>query len=198
MLQYSAVRLRHEAINDLLRGPEELSAMLPVKQGELRAIRSEYVDAQGRRKCRGASPGAPVVRHFGRSAQSSDQPGRWRILLALRVGVRQLLIPESAGSRQYPERVVQAQDIAWWRFADIDSALVTSPDGGGVSWYQRRRRTMVSMLFGSAKAHVLLALRWPRLSRRYIGKVSAITSPEAWDEIYAANAVDDPATSAPR
>jgi galactofuranosylgalactofuranosylrhamnosyl-N-acetylglucosaminyl-diphospho-decaprenol beta-1,5/1,6-galactofuranosyltransferase len=45
MLQYSAVRLRHEAIRDLLRGPEALSAMLPVKLDELRAIRSEYVDA---------------------------------------------------------------------------------------------------------------------------------------------------------
>jgi galactofuranosylgalactofuranosylrhamnosyl-N-acetylglucosaminyl-diphospho-decaprenol beta-1,5/1,6-galactofuranosyltransferase len=158
--------------------------MLTVKLGELRDIRAEYVDAQ---IVEDLSSLPPVRRSSVSLAGPSTRPTNplSAIMLALRVGGRQLLIPETVGSSKNPERLVPAQDIAWWRFADIDSALVTSPDGGGVSWYQRRRRTMVSMLIRSARTYLKLAVRWPELSRGYIDSVGAITSPQAWDEIFA-------------
>lgn len=188
MLQYSAVRLRHEALRDLQRGPSGLAAMLPSKVGEIRKIRTEYVDAAIVQDL----AGLPPVRRSSKPLLPVAKPTNpvAALFLALRVAFRQVFIPETRGSQRNPERIIAAPDIAWWRFADIDSALVTSPDGGGVAWYQRRRRTMVTMLFQSASMHLRLARSWPRLSALYSKQLGEITSPDAWDEIYAGSQAD--------
>jgi galactofuranosylgalactofuranosylrhamnosyl-N-acetylglucosaminyl-diphospho-decaprenol beta-1,5/1,6-galactofuranosyltransferase len=183
MLQYSAVELRHQAVRDLLRGPDALGEMLPVKQRQLRELRSRFIDAQVVEDLTTLPPvrrsSRPLIGPVGRPTNPL-----FALMLAIRVGVRQLLIPEARGSRENPERIIPAQDIAWWRFADIDSALVTAPDGGGVAWYQRRQKMMVSMLFRSVRTYLRLARDWPKLSRRYAERLPDITSIEAWDEIF--------------
>lgn len=194
MLQYSAVRLRHEALRDIQRGPSALAATLRSKLGEIREIRTEYIDAEIVQDL----ASLPPIRRSSKTLLPAGKPTNpvAALLLALRVGFRQVFIPETQGSRRNPERIIAAPDIAWWRFADIDSALVTSPDGGGVAWYQRRRRSMVSMLLASARTHLRLASDWQRLSVLYSAHLSEITSPEAWDEIFAdAQTVDAPARS---
>ena len=191
MLQYSAVRLRHEALRDLQRGPSALAATLRSKISDIRDIRTEYVDAAIVEDL----ASLPPVRRSSKPLLPVGKPTNpvAALFLALRVGFRQVVIPETQGSRRNPERIIAAPDIAWWRFADIDSALVTSPDGRGVAWYQRRRQMMVSMLFRSARMHLRLARDWQRLSTLYSDRLSQITSPEAWDEIFAgAHTVDAP------
>jgi len=184
MLQYSTVAIRHLALKDLMQGPGALAAALPVKQSQVRALRERYVDS----RVVADLNSLPRVRR-----SSSALLGRVRrptnplaaILLALRVAFRQLFIPEAAGSRSNPERVIPAPDISWWRFADIDSALVTAPDGSGVAWYQRSRSQMVRALLRSARLHVRLVTSWPRLSSTYRSRLTEITSIDAWDAIFA-------------
>lgn len=182
MLQYSTVRLRHEAIRDLLRGPEALPDMLGTRQSEVRALRSDYSDA---RVVENLSDLPPVRRAPGaRNPVRRPTNPVEALLLAARVAVRQLVVRESAHSRKHPERIIPAPDISWWRFSDIDSALVTSPDGIGVAWYQRDRALMRRFLLRSIRLHIALVRRWPRLSQHYRDQLHNITSPRMWESIY--------------
>lgn len=182
MLQYSTVRLRHEALADLLRGPEVLPELLPRRQAEIRAMRGDYSDA---RVVEDLSD-LPVVRRAPGARGTVRRPTNpvAALALAARVAVRQLLVRESAHSRQHPERIIPAPDISWWRFSDIDSALVTSPDGIGVAWYQRDRALMRRVLAKSVMLHITLWRRFPRLSARYRDGLDDITSPAAWDRVF--------------
>lgn len=179
MLQYSAVRLRHEALRDVMRGPAVLPDMLPGKQAEIREMRTAYIDSK---VVEDFSALPPVRRSSFAILGGVRKPTNpiAALVLAARVGARQLLIKQSPGSRLNPERIISAQDINWWRFADIDSALVTSPDGLGVAWYQRDRSTMHRFLFRSIRLNLALARRWKVLSEEFAKGTPKVTSPDQW------------------
>ncbi len=183
MLQYSTVRLRHEALGDVLRGPEALAELLPRRQGEVRGMRGQYSDARVVENL----ADLPVVRRAPGARGTVRRPTNpvAALLLAGRVAARQLLVRETAHSKSHPERIIPAPDISWWRFSDIDSALVTSPDGIGVAWYQRDRALMRRFLFKSLMIHFKLWRKFPTLSEKYRDGLDGITSPEAWDRIFA-------------
>lgn len=182
MLQYSTVRLRHEALRDLMRGPESLAELLPRRQSEVRAMRGQYSDARVVENL----ADLPVVRRAPGARGSVRRPTNpvAALLLAARVGARQVFVRETAHSKNHPERIIPAPDISWWRFSDIDSALVTSPDGIGVAWYQRDRALMRRFLAKSVFLHFTLWRRFPALSAQYRDRLVDITSPEAWDRIF--------------
>lgn len=182
MLQYSTVRLRHEALGDLMRGPEALAELLPRRQAEVRGLRGQYSDARVVENL----ADLPVVRRAPGARGTVRRPTNpvAALSLAARVAVRQLLVRETAHSKRHPERIIPAPDISWWRFSDIDSALVTSPDGIGVAWYQRDRALMRRFLFKSLLIHFRLWRKFPSLSEKYRDGLDGITSPAAWDRIF--------------
>lgn len=183
MLQYSTVRLRHQAMLDVFRGPAALPGWLASKQEEARALRSEYPDATVVEDLGSLPPVRRSSRVLLGAVRKPSNPLA-AVILALRVGARQLLIKEAPGSRRHPERVIAAPDITWWRFADIDSALVTSPDGAGVAWYQRDRKTMREFLMRSISLNLRLRRRWSQLVRQYETETPDIVTPEAWGDIF--------------
>ncbi|MGF3053827.1 glycosyltransferase [Microbacterium sp. YY-03] len=184
MLQYSAVELRHQALKDVYAGPRALPEVLATKQSEIRELRTNFVDA---RVVEDLASLPPVKRSSRVILGGVSRPSNpiAALILAGRVGVRQLLIKEAKGSKRNPERVIAAQDITWWRFADIDSALVTSPDGLGVAWYQRDRSKMRGYLWSSVKLNLRMWRKWHALSHDYRDQLSDITSPESWRQVYA-------------
>lgn len=179
LLQYSSARLRQEALRDLLRGPDAVAKLLPTRQAEIRALRADYTDAAVEGDLSTLPPVRPTSSRIIGKVRRPTNPFA-TASLALRVAVRQLFVPASSASRRNPQRIIAAQDISWWRFADIDSALVTSPDGMGVAWYQRDRRKMVAALITSARLHLTLVLRWNALRKKYADRAPEIVSPEAW------------------
>ncbi|WP_295789601.1 glycosyltransferase [uncultured Microbacterium sp.] len=183
MLQYSTVRLRHEAIRDVLRGPGFLPDALATQQGKVRRLREDYADARVVEDLGSLPPLRRSSRSYLGAVRRPRNPVA-TIALAFRVAVRQLLIKESAGSSRNPERVIPAPDITWWRFADVDSALVTSPDGVGVAWYQRNRSTMRRFLLRGVLLNVRLSLRWSALARQYADASTTITSADEWSRIF--------------
>lgn len=184
MLQYSTVRLRHEALRDLLQGPDNLPGLLATKQKLLQQLRSEFADARVVENIASLPPVRRTSRVWlGRVVRPTNPLAA--LLLAARVGVRQLLVKESRGSRKNPERIIAAPDNSWWRFADIDSALVTAPDGSGVAWYQRDRATMHRFLGRSIRLHLRLARTWPRLTRRYTDALPNLVGEKAWSDTFA-------------
>ena len=184
MLQYSTVRLRHEALRDLLQGPDNLPGLLATKQKLLQQLRSEFADARVVENIASLPPVRRTSRVWlGRVVRPTNPLAA--LLLAARVGVRQLLVKESRGSRKNPERIIAAPDNSWWRFADIDSALVTAPDGSGVAWYQRDRATMHRFLGRSIRLPLRLARPWPRLTRRYTDALPNLVGEKAWSDTFA-------------
>lgn len=183
MLQYSTVRLRHEALRDVFAGPQHLPEWLSTKQKQARELRADYVDARVVEDLNTLPPVRRSSRVMLGPVRRPTNPVA-ALVLAARVGVRQLFIRQSPGSSRNPERIIPAPDITWWRFADIDSALVTSPDGVGVAWYQRDRSMMRRFLWRSIRLNVALARRWARLAADYEREVPAITSPEGWRAVF--------------
>ncbi|WP_454129852.1 glycosyltransferase [Microbacterium aurum] len=183
LLQYSTVRLRHEALRDVFAGPRALPGWLATKQAAIRQLRAGFSDAVVVEDLAQLPPvrrsSRALVGPVGRPV-NVFQAG----MLALRVAARHLLVKEAAGSRRNPERVISAPDITWWRFADIDSALVTAPDGNGVAWYKRDRRMMRAYLLESIRLNLALRRRWRTLAERTKREMPEVTTPEAWHDLF--------------
>ncbi|WP_164478164.1 glycosyltransferase [Microbacterium sp. ABRD28] len=182
MLQYSTVRLRHQALQDVFAGPSALPQSLASKQAEARSLRESYSDARVVEDLSTLPPVRRSSRVFFGAVRRPTNPLA-ALALAVRVAIRQLLLKEAVGSRENPERIIPAPDITWWRFADIDSALVTSPDGVGVAWYQRDRATMRRFLVRSLRLNLRLRRQWKTLQDSYRAAVPDLTSAEAWAKI---------------
>lgn len=183
MLQYSSVRLRHEALRDLFKGPHVLPGQLATRQGEIRAIRDEYVDSKVLSDLTAIPPLRKSAKLLFGNVSRPTNPIQ-TLVLAARVGLRLIFVKEAPGSKRNPERIIAAQDISWWRFANLDSALVTSPDGVGVSWYQRSRSQTRRFLWDSIRLNFKLARNWNKLSEQYTQALPTITSPLTWRKVF--------------
>lgn len=182
-MQYSAVALRLQGLEDVLRGPEHLHPGIRTKLPEIRARRAQFDDAQLRKELtdfpkprrikpprKGKRPTAPNNLFQG-------------VKIALKGALRQIhgTRPEA---QDHPETLVPAMDARWWRLSQLDSALVTSADGSGFSWYKRQPEEFRAMLLRSIKLHQELLRRWDELSEQYSRELSHVTSPAAWKETF--------------
>jgi galactofuranosylgalactofuranosylrhamnosyl-N-acetylglucosaminyl-diphospho-decaprenol beta-1,5/1,6-galactofuranosyltransferase len=169
-LQYSAVRLRAVAIADVLAGPERLPDWLSSRAAEIRALWSTFTDAV-------------PAQATGTASEATVMPvGRVRQAVTLaRVIFRHLTRPASAGGS--PQARVAADQLGWWTFAAIDSALVDTADGRAVVRYQRSRRATVRALRRSIGLHLRLWWQWPGLAREFRDAGPALASPARWAEI---------------
>ncbi len=178
-MQYSSAELRLWALRDILSGPEHLHRTLPTKLGEIRAYRAQEADAAVVK-----DPGGfPQVRRAKPPKRGKD-PGEPRGLPGRAVsaanGLVRALRPVRPASTENPEAQVPAMDAKWWLLSQFDSAVVSTADGTGASWYQRDRDRFLDLMRESASAHQELARRWDELSATYRAARPEVTSPEAW------------------
>ncbi|WP_062381567.1 glycosyltransferase [Demequina pelophila] len=188
-LQYSAVELRLKALEDLLNGPAHLHRTLGTSLPEVRAMRAEHPDARVSK-----DPAAyPLTRRHRPPARGRD-PERPHsavgfVASAITGAMRQMR-PVRAAALEVPEERVAAMAAKWWRLSHLDSAVVTSADGTGASLYVRDPEKFRSYLMRSAALHRRLAARWNRVQAQYQAAHGELTSPEAWQATFEANAVD--------
>ncbi|WP_337924948.1 glycosyltransferase [Arthrobacter jiangjiafuii] len=188
-MQYSAVELRLEALEDVLKGPGHLHPTIKTKLPQIRKRRSEFSDAQVSTEV-GAFPSVQRVRPPKRGIQPTA-PRTMRVALTKAVtGAVRQIAPVREKALEHPEAVVPAMDARWWRLSQLDSALVSSADGTGASWYKRDNAKFREMVARSLKLHKELLQNWDRLSDEYRTELPRYTSPEAWSETFAAMAVD--------
>ncbi|WP_263046457.1 glycosyltransferase family 2 protein [Microbacterium trichothecenolyticum] len=175
MLQYSAVRLRAQAMDDVFAGPAQLPGWLRDRPAEIRRMRDRFPDA-----------GAVDAGRFPPLQDAPVAPhGRLRAArLLARTWARHILVPESASSRRSPEVRVGPHDLGWWTFAGVDSALVDAPDGTSTSWYRRSRSMTLEALGGSLRRHVRLWWKWPGLARTYRGAAPDLASMTSWARVF--------------
>ncbi len=188
-MQYSTAELRHQALEDVLAGPEGLHGVLKSRLGEIRELRKGYSDAQLK-----ADPDAfpgPRRKKPQKRDESSEVPGRLSVLSSQVTGALRQFTGVRPLSREYPEASLPAMDAQWFRLAKLDSAVVSMPDGTSAALYQRDPELFREMLAKTVAIHQRLHREWPALSRRYRDALADLTSPDAWEQTFKSSLEDD-------
>jgi galactofuranosylgalactofuranosylrhamnosyl-N-acetylglucosaminyl-diphospho-decaprenol beta-1,5/1,6-galactofuranosyltransferase len=178
-MQYSAAHLREQALVDVLAGPDRLHATLPTQLQEVRAARATFDDAQVAADVGAFAPVRPtkVRKREPRTAKPTSQAA---VLVTAALGLARQLTPVPAGSRDRPEREVPAADAGWWSLSRLDSALVSTTDGTGVSWHRRDRARSLAAARRAAQVHQQLLREWPRLAAEYRATLPDLVGVDAW------------------
>jgi galactofuranosylgalactofuranosylrhamnosyl-N-acetylglucosaminyl-diphospho-decaprenol beta-1,5/1,6-galactofuranosyltransferase len=182
-MQYSTVEIRHQALLDVLAGPDHLHEMLPTRLAEINATRKQYTDAVLE-----PDPDAfPPVRRKKpprKGRDGTEVPGRLAQLVSAGLQPLRQLKPPRDLAREYPEAEVRAMDAKWYRLASYDSAIVSMNDGASAALYRRDPEVFREQMVKTLEIHERLKREWPRLAEEYRAKLGEITSPEAWDETF--------------
>lgn len=185
-MQYYTAKGRLMAMRDVLKGPGQLHSILATKLPEIRAMASQYPDAQFQNDP-DAFPG-PKMDKAPRHGRGFSAPSYLRLApWAAKTIVRQLSKPVPASTKERPQAFVAHQDNKWWRMSQYDSAVVSNAEGTGASWYQRDPRKLRAMLTESAKLNAEILREWPRLREEYRKELAEITSIDAWKKTFEAH-----------
>ena len=183
-MQYSTVELRHQALLDVLKGPDALHEVLATRLPEINKMRKQHSDAVLEAD-RDAFPPVRRTKPPRKGRDAVSDPGRISgIVTATIQPLRQLKKPRAL-SRRYPEAEVRAMDAKWWRLAIYASAVVSMADGTSAALYRREPEQFRTMMKQTLEIHERLKREWPRLAAEYRAKLGDITSPEAWDATFA-------------
>lgn len=182
-MQYSTVMLRHQALLDVLAGPEKLHETLATQLPAVREMVKDYPDAQLKAD-RDEFP--PVRRHKPprKGKEDTEVPTSREVkLAALKAPIRQIMKPRKL-STEFPEAELAAMDNQWYRITKYDSAIVSMNDQQGAAFYRRDKKRFNQMLKDTIKVHRRLKRQWPKLAEEYRSKLSEFTSPEAWEKTF--------------
>ena len=178
-MQYSSAELRLWAIDDILAGPEHLHRTLPTKLAEIRAFRAGQDDAVVEKDPQGF-PAVKRAKPPKRGKDPTAPRGMLGAAVTAATGAVRQLRPVREKSRIHPEASVPAMDGRWWLLSQFDSAVVSTADGTGSSWYKRDPERFTATMRRSASAHAELARRWDELRAAYQAAVPTVTGPQAW------------------
>ncbi|WP_028279461.1 glycosyltransferase [Arthrobacter sp. H5] len=185
-MQYYTARGRIMALQDVLKGPDQLHDLLPTKLTDIRSMVKNYPDSQFE-----ADPDAfppPRMDKPPRRGQGFRAPSYTTLVpWAAKVLARQLSKPIAPSSKERPQAFVAHQDNKWWRMAQYDSAVVSNAEGSGASWYQRDPRQLRLMLTEAGRLNAEILRNWPKLRAQYRAALPEITSFEAWKKTFEAH-----------
>lgn len=178
-MQYSAALLRQRALEDVLAGPEGLHADLPTTLAEVRTLRASQADADVRPDPE-QFPALRRGRPRKRELDARRPTGALGTALAGATGLLRQLTPVGPEASAHPQRHVAAADAGWWTLSRLESALVSTTDGTGVSWHRRDRSLALALLRDSVAVHQRLLREWPVLARRYRSALGDLVGQESW------------------
>ncbi|MGI8694415.1 MAG: glycosyltransferase [Geodermatophilaceae bacterium] len=182
LLQYSAVSLRHMAMEDFLRGPDQLFDRLATALPEVRERRAGFLDGQVRQ----SSSEFPLPSMDPVRAERLLKPptNPVTILSSLLGAIMHSMRRPTAMSLERPQLNVSAQDARWFLLARLDSATVGTADGRGVTMRHREPRTFARMLRRSLALHRQVYAEFPKLRRQYKSARPSLTSLERWRRVF--------------
>jgi len=178
-MQYSAAELRLWALEDILAGPEHLHRTLPNRLAEIRAFRANENDATVTNDPDGFPP-PKRIKPPKRGKDPTDPKGVLQQYLAAAAGVYRQLQPVRQTAQKNPEIRVAAMDLRWRLLSQFDSAVVSTADGSGASWYKRDRTRFGDVMRRSATVHQKLVTDWDKLAAEYRAAVPEVVDPKAW------------------
>lgn len=181
---YSAMCLRHMGLRDIMKGPRYIVESMPDKLAQVRKAREGFEDAATATR---ADAFPEPAREFDTSMRPTSGPAN---NLEGVKAVGSFLLPGRDGTRDArPEVAIPADRTVWSSFSGISSALVTTPDGNGLTWCRRdRRRFRQGMEEGLRLASTLLK-HWETLSHQY--RSYDMASMDSWRAIFTRLGVED-------
>ena len=183
-MQYYTEAGRIMALHDVLAGPDQLHAIQPQRIKEIRAMTSDFSDAQFSPRVDDFP--APLVTKPPRRGQGFQQPSVAGLVpWAAKTVLRQLARPVKEESKERPQAVIAHLDNKWWRMSQYDSAVVSNAEGTAASWYKRDPRQLRAKLVEATRLHGQILADWKRLRAAYRAAAPRITSLEAWGETFA-------------
>ena len=186
-MQYSAVEVRLKALEDVLDGPDHLHATIADRLEWVRKARAGFTDA----RITADLHSFPRVLRSGEVDADHEPNYVAESLVRAATGLLRQLRPVRGDAMANPEVAVPAVEARWWRLASLDSALVSSSDGSGASWYKRDRKQFGRMLLRTVRLHMKLMAEWDNNARRYKDALPEFTGQDAWRDTFRAVAITD-------
>ena len=179
-LAYSAMRLHHMGLQDILLGPQYIVDSMPQKLGEVRKARQSFSDTQP------VSDEAlisevlrehvsPFTAHDAKALRKTQK----------RATIKALFAHERHAKNPRPEVAIPAQDVSWPSFVGVNTAIVTAPDGTTLNLFQRDSKLFRKMLRADALLALKMLRKWKKLSREY--RSYDMASVESWEQIFRAS-----------
>ena len=118
-MQYSTVEIRHQALEDILAGPQTLHPALPTRLGEVREFVKGFTDA---RLLKDPDSFPPIRREKPPKRGKADGieiPSRLSQLVTAGLAPLRHLSRPRRMSREFPEAEITAMDAKWYRLAQL-------------------------------------------------------------------------------
>lgn len=174
---YSALKLRHMGLVDIMRGPEYIVASMPGKLAEVRKAREGFDDTTMHKDQ--ADLPEPRREFVARTLPKAPREVKIDGLKAI---LKAVTSRASGANDQVPDIAIPAKDAIWRSFVGVNSALVTSPDGNSIAWCRRDsalyRRELREGLMLSRR----LLGQWERLGSAY--RSYDMASMKVWARIF--------------
>lgn len=179
-LAYSAMRLHHMGLQDILRGPQYIVDSMPQKLGEVRKARQSFSDTQPVNDEAIISEVlrehvSPFTAHDAKALRKTQK----------RATIKALFAHEKHTKNPRPEVAIPAQDVSWPSFVGVNTAIVTAPDGTTLNLFQRDSKLFRKMLRADALLALKMLRKWKKLSREY--RSYDMASVESWEQIFRAS-----------
>jgi galactofuranosylgalactofuranosylrhamnosyl-N-acetylglucosaminyl-diphospho-decaprenol beta-1,5/1,6-galactofuranosyltransferase len=188
-MQYFTEHGRIEALRDLLKGPEDLHAILGTKLPEINAAKADYPDAQLKEDVDDFP--APKIGRGPMGGTAMGLPSKKQLIpWGIKTVARQLIKAPGPESAERPQGYLAHRDNRWYRVAHYDSVVVSNAEGTGASWYQRDPQKLKSMLTEATMLHAKLFREWDTLAGQYRRAVAEISSIDAWKKTFEAHSED--------
>lgn len=178
---YSALKLRHMGLRDIMRGPEYIAASMPSKMAEVRAAREGFPDTQTKKN----ATDFPLPAHEF-VPQSTPMPSREIKKDGLKTIAKSLLSRGDGTHDVRPDIAIPAKDAIWRSFKGVNSAIVTSPDGSSVAWCRRDSKLFREEIKRGLIMSKTLLKHWEALSQQY--RDYNMGSVDVWRRIFESDA----------
>nr|WP_256478112.1 glycosyltransferase [Corynebacterium stercoris] len=181
-MEYSTMAIQLEAMQDFLRGPDQLFDILETALPKVQAIRKDYSDAQivasaADLPAPTGAPGVPTRNIGGRLAKIKKLPWAAKALLHQRK-------PEDRAHWEAPQLNLTADEARWFTLARVDSATVSTAGGTGVAFRKRDKALADDLLEQTKTLYDEIKKRWPELRETYRAAMPELTSHENWGKIF--------------
>ena len=185
---YSALALHTMGLKDILKGPEYIARSLPVKLDEVKSLRAQFDDAQVKSSFEDFPEPAGEMSSHGKRRESLTMKDYYKAVLGLLGRCAAAGFAGGAKRKQghpsRPDIAVPAKDASWAGIAlhNLDSALLTAPDGNTVAWVRRDDRRARQGMLENARLTRTILKNWKKLAREYADYDMASLS--SWEHIF--------------
>ena len=181
-MEYSTMAIQVEAMQDFLKGPDQLFSILESSLPRIQEIRKQYPDAQGIGSAADlpaptGAPGVPTRNIGGRLAKVKKIPWALKAL-------RHQFTTEDRAHWDAPQLNLTAEEARWYTLARVDSATVSTAGGTGVAFRKRDKATSDALLKQTKELQAQIKERWADLQSEYRAAMPRLTSHEEWGKIF--------------